>query len=448
MTRIDLLSRFLLLWLITYHFFAHYLTNAAHTLSNLSKVFVSRNGSQYVTESGRLRHVPDLCTLHGIGLRDCVISNLSESKRYNMLIGSPMKEISCPQNIKISPKLSMSKSSSYVLSVNSLNMHENNAAVTYFRDKLTICTRHRSYSLELALTTDTLRCDHLDRYKSGNHSKISYLTYPQSGGFIYGEDPRILAHNEELFVTFNYCNHTKWSHRRIAYMKVKVRYEEFQVRSQVIFMTAQNAPYTDQKNWMPFFYHGKLFFVYSMFPHHILYPFHDTVDGQRRHGEEHAVVAESVAVTAMTNFTWPYGELRGGTPALLLGDVYLAFFHSSRRGAKTKRTYFMGAYTFSSAPPFQILSISQEPIVAKQFYQGKFSSPTFDYVVFPTSFLYDQYRVYLYVGKQDTETWMMVLNRSALLASLVPVHNLVVGNSKWGDFGDEVIYKNSFHYAI
>jgi len=169
---------------------------------------------------------------------------------------------------------------------------------------------------------------------------------------------------------------------------------------------------------------------------------------QRHHGAEQAVLAESAAVTAMTNFTWKYGELRGGTPALLLGDVYMAFFHSRMSSGNLRQTYFMGAYTFSSAPPFQILSISSEPIIAKQFYQGKFSSSTFDYYRLSHEFLFDRDRVYLYVGKQDKETWMVILNRSALIESLAPVKSIVVGNSKWGEFGEDVLFRNSFRYVV
>ena len=45
---------------------------------------------------------------------------------------------------------------------------------------------------------------------------------------------------------------------------------------------------------------------------------------------------------------WAYGEIRGGTNALLIGDFYLAMFHSENHvNGNWLRTYWFGAYTFS-----------------------------------------------------------------------------------------------------
>lgn len=65
-----------------------------------------------------------------------------------------------------------------------------------------------------------------------------------------------------------------------------------------------------------------------------------------------------------TYIRWEFGAPRGGTPALLVNGEYLAFFHSKKRvfkhGTTSKiGTYFMGAYTFSSEPPFMLLRASR-----------------------------------------------------------------------------------------
>lgn len=50
-----------------------------------------------------------------------------------------------------------------------------------------------------------------------------------------------------------------------------------------------------------------------------------------------------------------WGKLRGGTPAILVADEYLAFFHRSFIDQKTKLSwYVMDAYTFASSPPFPL----------------------------------------------------------------------------------------------
>ena len=77
------------------------------------------------------------------------------------------------------------------------------------------------------------------------------------------------------------------------------------------------------------------------------------------------------------NFTWLYGELRGGTPAVLINNsFYFSFFHSSNEpkesGDDVLKTYVMGAYVFCKKPPFKILKISALPIVHNSMYTGFF----------------------------------------------------------------------------
>lgn len=76
---------------------------------------------------------------------------------------------------------------------------------------------------------------------------------------------------------------------------------------------------------------------------------------------------------------WEYGELRGGTNALLLTadngaykqDFYLSFFHSLTVLQDAGRhTYFFGAYTFSATMPFHLLGLSPVPIIDDSLYTG------------------------------------------------------------------------------
>jgi predicted GH43/DUF377 family glycosyl hydrolase len=79
----------------------------------------------------------------------------------------------------------------------------------------------------------------------------------------------------------------------------------------------------------------------------------------------------------------------------------------------------MGAYTFSKEPPFTIEQISQEPIVARGFYEGE------EYrtwrplrVVFPGGFLADEKFIWVAYGRQDHEVWLVKLDKQGLLDSL------------------------------
>jgi predicted GH43/DUF377 family glycosyl hydrolase len=170
-----------------------------------------------------------------------------------------------------------------------------------------------------------------------------------------------------------------------------------------------------EKNWVPFVYKDELLLGYSLSPHIILKPILGTN------------LCETMADTS-NQATWDWGELRGGTPALLEGDRYLAFFHSSKlmstihSKGKNLKHYFMGAYTFSSEPPFNITHISPEPIVGKKFYRGpayKTWKPL--RVVFPGGFVTDDEFIWVAYGRQDFEVWIVKLDKKRLLDSLVPV---------------------------
>ncbi len=170
-----------------------------------------------------------------------------------------------------------------------------------------------------------------------------------------------------------------------------------------------------QKNWVPFDYKGNLMLAYSINPHRILHPFLGTG------------TCETFA-TSEAKISWEWGYLRGGTAALRDGDDYLAFFHTSKdlktahsEGKKISH-YFMGAYTFSGTPPFEIKTISSKPIVGKNFYYGP------DYktwkplrVVFPCGFVMNKDYVWIAYGRQDHEVWIVKLDKKRLLQSLVPV---------------------------
>lgn len=171
-----------------------------------------------------------------------------------------------------------------------------------------------------------------------------------------------------------------------------------------------------EKNWVPFDYQGNLMLAYSLLPHRILYPERDTT---------HAL---SISLSE-SNIDWNYGELRGGTPGLLDGDEYLSFFHSSKMMSTVHSQgedmphYFMGAYTFSQHPPFEITKISPEPIVCYGFYEGIKYKPYWNpvRVVFPCGYIMNEHYIYISYGRQDHEIWIIKLDKHKLKNSLISV---------------------------
>ena len=82
--------------------------------------------------------------------------------------------------------------------------------------------------------------------------------------------------------------------------------------------------------------------------------------------------------------------------------------------------YFMGAYTFSSKPPFEITRISREPIFGKGMYDTPgVSYPTYKPIrcVFPSGLYIDEDRneINVVFGKQDYESWLLKLDLNMFL---------------------------------
>jgi predicted GH43/DUF377 family glycosyl hydrolase len=170
-----------------------------------------------------------------------------------------------------------------------------------------------------------------------------------------------------------------------------------------------------EKNWSPFDYKGEMRLSYNLSPHHIFKPILGTGS------------CESVAISS-TIHNWQWGELRGGTPGLKIDEHrYLSFFHSSinltsiESNEQTMLHYFMGAYTFSSEPPFEIKEISPRPIIGPGFYHGNIYKPYWKpvCVVFPCGFIFDNEFIWVVYGKHDHECWISKMNKEGLINSLI-----------------------------
>lgn len=184
----------------------------------------------------------------------------------------------------------------------------------------------------------------------------------------------------------------------------------------------------EQKNWVPFEHEGETMFVQTMEPHQVVTLRHESL----------TELTADVLHVSRQQLGWEWGELRGGTPAVLLppsltaagavGPDLLAFFHSSRSmrsahsdGAAVQH-YFMGAYTFEANPPFRVTRISREPVFAPGMYDP--SHPGLQHktykpirCVFPTGLLLDATRMEAHVtfGKQDFEAWVATMGLEELI---------------------------------
>lgn len=235
------------------------------------------------------------------------------------------------------------------------------------------------------------------------------------------QDPRLIEVGGRLYMVYsNLEPYMDEAVRRVVIAEVIFDGVRFFINdAEYISYFDGKIPKRAEKNWTPFEYGGHLLLAYSINPHKIFYP----VFGKRK--------CEVFSCTRST-IQWEWGELRGGTPALLNGNEYLAFFHSSKEmktlhsNGKKHSHYFMGAYTFSNQPPFEITRISKEPIIGKKFYKG----PLYNtwkplWCVFPGGFVFNQEFVWIAYGRQDHEMWIVKLDKNKLLQSLIPAYTVM-----------------------
>jgi predicted GH43/DUF377 family glycosyl hydrolase len=129
-----------------------------------------------------------------------------------------------------------------------------------------------------------------------------------------------------------------------------------------------------EKNWMFFEADGVLRAIYASAPQHIVI----TLDGDKVVGEDRT-----------PGVTWPWGEIRGGSPPVEFGDSLITFFHSSTPTIEgTWRRYWMGAYVMDRHAPFTVRLITPRPLAggSEQDDHGRDPRPSDSWkplVVFP-----------------------------------------------------------------
>ncbi len=230
------------------------------------------------------------------------------------------------------------------------------------------------------------------------------------------EDPRLFTYKERVFLIYN-DNREKSdpspSDRRDMYIA-----EVFYDKGNYVLSAPRKLIHEEkyekqlwQKNWLPFEYNDKILLTYSITPHEILSP--NLLTG----------LCHKYASTDIEN-SWSWGQLRGSTPPILDEGEYFAFFHSSIVTSSIASFgyemyfYFMGGYTFSATPPFQVTRMSASPIMDDSFYTP---SSFFKRVVFPGGCVIHDSLIHVAYGKDDSEMWIATLDKNALKRSLIPV---------------------------
>lgn len=236
-------------------------------------------------------------------------------------------------------------------------------------------------------------------------------------GSFYAEDPRVLNVGKDVYLVYNDVigNLPYLRNMHIG----KVDFSENKVEKPVRLETNLQPI---EKNWSPFEYvekgESKVCFEYFINPHKIL-KMNDLQDNKLEH-----LMLPSEQIYQKNLWSAKWGGIKGGTPALKIGDEYLAFFHSFFLDKHKFAWYVMGAYTFEAKSPFRITAISNYPILFNGIYDSepKKSASLDKRVIFPSGVVLGQKdgREVLHVscGENDSAVKIVTIDKENLLKSL------------------------------
>lgn len=121
-----------------------------------------------------------------------------------------------------------------------------------------------------------------------------------------------------------------------------------------------------EKNWLWFLHEGNLHLLYKAHPW-LVVGFGDRWSDRKEYKG--------------TGVVWGYGDIRGGTTPVKVGDYYFTFHHSSLPWKGRYRRYYAGCLAFEAKPPFSPKLITTEPILHGS--QNDFWKQRKPLVVFP-----------------------------------------------------------------
>jgi predicted GH43/DUF377 family glycosyl hydrolase len=223
------------------------------------------------------------------------------------------------------------------------------------------------------------------------------------------EDPRLIQNNGKIYLFYNDVSLSDGSlHIGLFFTEVIKEKNKYSI-SNPPKLLQKSGSFPVEKNWSPFFSDHKLYCIYSDDPRSIL-----EVDINTGHCTE---VNQSLPV-----FEWKWGQVRGGTPAELLDDYFITFFHSSipalrRINGKEKgkgRNYVAGAYLFDKEFPFAIKAYTPYPLGVLEDYTNDNSKK----IVFPGGLIIDEKTFKVVWGKNDRQIYITTFDKQKLIKSM------------------------------
>lgn len=202
------------------------------------------------------------------------------------------------------------------------------------------------------------------------------------------EDPRIFLWKNSLHLSISITNNQNC---KMGFIEFNDKLEAKKIS---IFSNDSSLP---QKNWQFFETTKDLHAVYLVNPHIVGILSNDKLDFSMGSG----------------HLSWVEGEARGGSPPILIGDEYFAFFHSSCFGR-----YVAGFYAFEAKPPFRVTRWPNKPCLVADLNEWQSCAP---WVVFPSGSIYEDGIWTLSFGWHDMKCCLIRYKHCELIQTLQKV---------------------------
>ena len=218
------------------------------------------------------------------------------------------------------------------------------------------------------------------------------------------EDPRIFNTGSKLWLTCtNFVQGKTYAHQTMAVLDhtwtiLGINHPVYGKNGHDIRSNTGH-----EKNWTWFFHDGSPHLIYNIEPHTVL------------KCDAGATVVETYE-TAIKNDIWFFGQRRGGSNPVRVGDEYFAFYHSSTPWWNGRRRYYMGAYAFEAKPPFKITRSTTIPLLYGSAHNERVLE--FPLVIFPGGSLFDEAKQEHFVvfGVNDLQSGWVKIPHQDLIA--------------------------------
>lgn len=167
------------------------------------------------------------------------------------------------------------------------------------------------------------------------------------------EDPRAVQHNGRTWV--GACNYLFFGDRWTgAHQTLGVFNDDWSCYLRYHPEVGGNGPVLQgnsrhEKNWPWFFHNDRLHLLYQTKPWELI---------------QFGTKWSDRITHRAPGVDWAFGEIRGGTPPVRVGDLYWTFFHSSLPWVGAYRRYYMGALAFAAEPPFAPVRWTSQPMLS------------------------------------------------------------------------------------